>query len=92
MDFYTRAPGSRVIMPSGKPLVFTGGLFSTEDKAEIAELEYLVKEGYLSKTPVPLVKDDSVVLKEVGAPKAGGTGMVNSATVAALSSSSDASS
>lgn len=78
--FYSRLNGTRFVMPSGKILLFVGGMYETDDPAEIKELRTCISinNELLSLTPVPVKENTAKLLRQVGGGRGGNTGAQNS--------------
>jgi hypothetical protein len=84
--YYSNIAGSTFIFPDGSIAQFTNGVYVTNREYEQKELDALVRHPgnhHVYDHEVPIQNpNDSLLLKEVGK---GGTGMVSSANLAALS-------
>lgn len=93
VSFYRRENNSFFVMPSGKKLVFAGGMYTTDIKEEIDELDAcILSGGDIHHEPVPVHKSDALQMREVGArSQVSGrqSGAMNSQTISALAKDSD---
>ena len=88
--YYMPFNGSRIVLPTGKTLVFAGGCLETDIQEEIDYIEKAIKAGAaISRTPMGIVKSDAQPMREIG-PSAKGRGATTSQTIAALAAESSA--
>lgn len=89
--FYLPYNGATFLLPSGQVLVFVDGCLTTDIKEEIEEIEKAIASGAeIRRHPVPVIRSDSIRMKEVGSKKDERTARnVTSQTIANLAADSN---